>query len=183
MHCSPWCVSRGPWSATGSHSSHRPDCGIFPGPQLLSPVYLLVVCTSQMCWGKPSFTVTLTPSRSLVLENNCLHCSMTKKIHCVFRKQRGPAQGAQASSHRKHDGLWMSSRTPTKFSTSFRSRPPKSTWFANINYAHAHAVYTRLFFLHPPKSLGTRLPKLHICGLEAKLFTLVAKRTRVHSSV
>ena len=91
------------------------------------------------------------------LENNCLHCSMTKKIHCVFRKQRGPAQGAQASSHRKHDGLWMSSRTPTNFSTSFRSRPPKSTWFANINYAHAHAVYTRLFFLHPPKSLGTRL--------------------------
>ena len=79
----------------------------------------------------------------------CLHCSMTKKIHCMFRKQRLPAQ---ASVHCKHEGLWTSTRTPTNILTSFCSRPPKSTWSANINYAHAHAVYTRLFFLRPQRA-------------------------------
>ena len=74
---------------------------------------------------------------------------MTKKIHCMFRKQRLPAQ---ANVHCKHEGLWTSTRTPTNIFTSFCSRPPKSTWFANINYAHAHAVYTRLFFLRPQRA-------------------------------
>ena len=174
MHCSPWCVSRGPWSATGSHSSHGPDCGIFSGPQLLSPVSPLVVCTSHKSVGETiiyshTHTQQIFSSRRLL----CLHCSMTKKIHCVFRKQRRPAQAAQASSHRKHEhtrGLWTSSRTPTNISMSFHSRPPKFTWFANINYVHVHTVYTRLFFPPPPKSLGTRLYiSLACCSLHVSL--------------
>ena len=102
---------------------------------------------APLCWGKPSFTATLYTQQIFRSRRQlCLHCSMTKKIHCMFRKQRRPAQ---ASVHRKHEGLWTSTHTPTNIFTSFRSRPPKSTWFANINYAHVHAVYTRLFSSAP----------------------------------
>ena len=89
MDCSPWCVSRGPWSATGSHTYHGPDCGIFPGP----PVSPLIVCTSHKCVGAANHLQPYTPQIFSSRRQLCLHCSMTKKIHCVFRKQRRHCRG------------------------------------------------------------------------------------------
>ena len=48
-------LGAGPWSATGSHSSH----GLSRSATDLSSVSTRRLHLSQMCWGKPSFTATL----------------------------------------------------------------------------------------------------------------------------